>query len=164
MKESIIAKRQKKAELDKAELEKAELAKIAERKAERLNEENEVTITILSEITNLPKEKINYNYSEDISMTGTRIQGNVLLPIDTFLEIDLTLKNSKQKVTVFGKVKRNKVIVEGESYEAGIEFVDTPDESIKKLEDYILSINQYKNLNPVGVPYWIFEKFNKPTK
>jgi hypothetical protein len=159
MKESIISKRQKKDEQDKNEL-----AMQAARKAQRLNEENEVSITILSEIANLPKEKIVYNYSEDISMTGTRIQGNVLLPIDTFLEIDLTLKNAKEKITVFGKVKRNKVIIEGQSYEAGVEFVDTPDESIKKLEDYILSINQYKTLNPVGVPYWIFKKFNKPTK
>jgi hypothetical protein len=159
MKESIISKRQKKDEQDKNEL-----AMQAARKAQRLNEENEVSITILSEIANLPKEKIVYNYSEDISMTGTRIQGNVLLPIDTFLEIDLTLKNAKEKITVFGKVKRNKVLVEGSSYEAGVEFVDTPDDSIKKLEDYILSINQYKDLNPVGVPYWIFKKFNKPTK
>lgn len=159
MKESIISKRQKKDEQDKNEL-----AMQAARKAQRLNEENEVSITILSEITDIPKEKIIYNYSEDISMTGTRIQGNVLLPIDTFLEIDLTLKNAKEKITVFGKVKRNKVIVEGQTYEAGVEFVDTPDESIKKLEDYILSINQYKDLNPVGVPYWIFKKFNKPTK
>jgi hypothetical protein len=159
MKESIISKRQKKNEQDKNEL-----AMQAARKAQRLNEENEVSITILSEITNIPKEKIVYNYSEDISMTGTRIQGNVLLPIDTFLEIDLTLKNAKEKITVFGKVKRNKVIIEGQTYEAGVEFVDTPDESIKKLEDYILSINQYKDLNPVGVPYWIFKKFNKPTK
>lgn len=155
--ESIIKKRLKKSESDKTE----QLMKAA-RKAERLDEENEIVITILSEITNPPKEKIIYNYSEDISMTGTRIQGNVLLPIDTFLKIDLILKNLKQKVTVFGKVKRNKIITEGESYEAGVEFVDTPGESIKKLEDYILSINQYKDLNPVGVPYWIFAKFHKP--
>jgi hypothetical protein len=155
--ESIIKKRLKKNEQDKTE----QSMKSA-RKAERLDEENEIVITILSEITNPPKDKIIYNYSEDISMTGTRIQGNVLLPIDTFLKIDLILKNLKQKVSVFGKVKRNKVITEGESYEAGVEFVDTPSESIKKLEDYILSINQYKNLNPVGVPYWIFAKFHKP--
>lgn len=159
MKESIISKRQKKNEQDSNDL-----AMQAARKAQRLNEENEVSITILSEIKDIPKEKIVFNYSEDISMTGTRIQGNVLLPIDTFLEIDLTLKNAKEKITVFGKVKRNKVIIEGQTYEAGVEFVDTPDESIKKLEDYILSINQYKDLNPVGVPYWIFKKFNKPTK
>ena len=159
VRDRIIAKRLKDSEPDKTD----EVMKSA-RKAERLNEENEIIITILSEIQNLPKEKIIYNYSEDISMTGTRIQGNVLLPIDTFLKIDLILKNLKQNVTVFGKVKRNKALVEGESYEAGVEFVDTPTESIKKLEDYILSINQYKDLNPVGVPYWIFAKFNKPRK
>ena len=95
-------------------------------------------------------------------MTGTRIQGNVLLPIDTFLKIDLTLKNSKQKVTVLGKVKWSKPVYEGKYFEAGMEFVDTPEESIKILGEYIMSINQYKNLNPMGMPYWIFEKFNKP--
>lgn len=158
VKDRIISKRLKNGNRS----DESEALMKSARKAERLDEENEIVITILSEITNIPKEKVIYNYSEDISMTGTRIQGNVLLPIDTFLKIDLVLKNLKQKITVFGKVKRNKVLVEGESYEAGVEFVDTPDESIKKLENYILSINQYKNLNPVGVPYWIFAKFNKP--
>ncbi|MDI6743416.1 MAG: PilZ domain-containing protein [Smithella sp.] len=157
MKEKIIDKREKKGKKDQEDLEKK-----AARKAERLDEENQINIKILSGLTHLSNKEISYNYSEDISMTGTRIKGNVLLPIDTFLEIDLILKNSKQKVTVFGKVKWSKVVEEGQTYEAGVEFVDTPDESIKKLGDYILSINQYKELNPVGVPYWIFEKFNKP--
>jgi hypothetical protein len=157
MKERIIDKREKKKKKDQEDL-----AKKAARKAERLDEENQINITILSGLTNPSNKEISYNYSEDISMTGTRIKGNILLPIDTFLEIDLILKNSKQMVTVFGKVKWNKVVEEGQTYEAGVEFVDTPDESIKKLGDYILSINQYKELNPVGVPYWIFEKFNKP--
>ncbi|MFA5321107.1 MAG: PilZ domain-containing protein [Smithella sp.] len=157
MKESIISKRMRKSEEDKTEQ-----AMKAARKAERLDEENEIAITILSEIKNIPNEKILYNYSKDISMSGTKIQGNVLLPIDTFLKIDLTLKNLKEKVTVFGTVKRSNVLSEGKYYEAGVEFVDTPDESIKKLGDYILSINQYKSLNPVGVPFWIFDKFNKP--
>lgn len=158
VKERIIAKRLKSSAKKTSDQEIK-----AARKAERLNEENEVLITILSEIENLPKENIIYNYSEDISMTGTRIQGNCLLPVDTFLEIDLILKNLKQTVTVFGKVKWSKPSEDGKSFEAGVEFVDTPDEAIKKLEDYILSINQYKNLNPVGVPYWIFAKFNKPS-
>lgn len=157
MKERIIDKRLKDAEEDETEE-----SKKAERKTERLDEENEITITILSGIKDVPKEKIIYNYSKDISMTGTKIQGNVLLPIDTFLKMDVTLKNLKERVTVFGKVIRNKVLVEGESYEAGVLFVDTPDESIKKLGDYILSVKDYAKLNPVGVPYWIFAKFNKP--
>ena len=159
MKEDIATKKLKDGEQGKTKRPK----KIP-RQVERLNEENEITITILSELTNPPEKQIIYQYSKDISMSGTKIQGNVLLPVDTFLKIDLTLKNSKEMVTVFGKVIWNKVINEGESYEAGVDFVDTPDESIKKLEDYILSVKDYASLSPVGVPYWIFAKFNKPTK
>lgn len=157
MKERFISKREKEL-LD----EEDDILAKSKRKAERLDEENEIKITILSEITNFPKEKIVYKYSQDVSMTGTRIQGNVLLPIDTFLKINLTLKNSKQNVVVFGKVKWSKPYPMRGYFESGVEFVDTPRESIKKLENYILSINQYKSLSPVGVPYWIFEKFNKP--
>ena len=159
MKERFISKREKEEEKEEDE---DDILYKAKRKAERLDEENEITITILSEIANFPKEKIVYKYSQDISMTGTRIQGNVRLPIDTFLKINVTLKNSKQNVVVFGKVKWSKAYPIRGYFEAGVEFVDTPSESIKKLGNYILSINQYKNLNPVGVPYWIFEKFNKP--
>lgn len=157
MEESIIKKRQNDGKDDENEL-----AQKAARKSERLDEENEIVITILSDIKDVPKEKIVYNYSKDISMSGTKIQGNFLLPVGTNLKIELTLKNAKEKVTVFGKVRRNKVVGNGQYYEAGVEFVDTPAESIKKLGDYIVSINDYRNLNPVGVPYWIFAKFNKP--
>jgi len=157
MEERIISKRQKNIEKDKAE----EAEKTA-RKLDRLNEENEIIITILSEIKDTPQEKIIYNYSKDISMAGTKIQGNFPLPNGTKLKIDLTLKNAKQKVTVFGRVIWTRVLVEDQSYEAGVEFVDTPNESIKKLGDYVESVQEYANLNPVGVPYWIFAKFNKP--
>lgn len=157
MEESIIKKRQNESQEDEDEL-----AQKAARKAERLDEENEVVITILSDIKDVPKEKIIYKYSKDISMSGTKIQGNFLLPIDTSLKIELTLKNAKEKVTVFGNVRRNRIVGNGKYYEAGVEFVDTPAEAIKKLGDYIVSINDYRNLNPVGVPYWIFAKFNKP--
>ena len=105
MKESIIAKRNKDFKEDEKEL----LMRAA-RKAERLDEENEIVITILSEITNLPKEKIKYSYSEDISMTGTRIQGNVLLPIDTFLKIDLILKNNDIDCFIYNYVKDNETV------------------------------------------------------
>lgn len=157
LKERIIAKR-----IDEHKEDEDALMMKSARKAERLDEENEIVITILSESANPPKGKIFYNHSEDISMTGTRIQGNFPLPKDTILKIDFALKNTKQKITVLGKVKWSKAVYEGKYYEAGVEFVDTPDESIKMLGDYIMSINQYKNLNPKGLPYRIFEKFNKP--
>ena len=79
--------------------------------------------------------KIPYNYGKDISVSGARIQGNILLPVDTILKLDITLKNLQQKITTTGKVKWNKVIIENESYEAGVEFVDTLDEEIQNLQE-----------------------------
>lgn len=131
------------------------------RKAERLREDNEITITVVSGGRNLPQEKIIYNYTKDISVGGARIQANVLLPVNALLKIDLILRNLRQTVTAFGKVKWSKVIAENKTYEAGVEFVDTPEESIKTLEYYISCKQKYTKLNPVGMPFWMFAKFNK---
>jgi len=132
------------------------------RKTQRLNEEHEVTITIVSEEKNLPQEKIILKHSKDISATGAKIQSNILLPVDTLLNIELTLESLQQKINALGKVKWIKVIIEDESYEVGLEFVDTPKEAIKKIEDYISLKQKYNSLNPVAVPFRIFAKFNKP--
>ena len=131
------------------------------RKAERLNEEHEITINIVSEDENLSREKIRYKFSKDISESGIKIQGNIPLPVDTFLKIDLTLKSLRQKITALGKVKWVEFNTEDGSFEAGVEFVDTSSEAIQKIEEYILSKQKYTSLNPLGVPFWIFAKFNK---
>ena len=107
------------------------------RRAPRLKQENEVTITVLSGRHNHPKEKVIHNLSKDISASGARIQAHLFLPIDTLLKIDITLKTVQQMITVMGKVKWIKIIYEDESYEAGVEFVNTTSEAIKKIEDYI---------------------------
>jgi c-di-GMP-binding flagellar brake protein YcgR len=130
------------------------------RKAERLNEEHKITITIVSEDENLPKEKIRYKFSKDISESGIKIQGNIPLPVDTLLKIDLTLESLRQKITALGKVKWIEFNIEDGSFEAGVEFVDTSSEAIQKIEDYILRKQKYTSLNPLGVPFWIFAKFN----
>ncbi len=132
------------------------------RRAQRLNEEHNITITILSEDKNLLKEKILYKFSKDISESGIKIRGNIPLPVDTLLRIDLTLERLHQKITALGKVKWVEFNTEDGSFEAGVEFVDTSSEAILKIEDYILSKQKYKNLNPLGVPFWIFAKFNSP--
>ena len=124
------------------------------RKTERLKEFNEITTTVLS------GEKNFYNYSEDISVSGAKIRGNIPLPIDTLLKIDFTLKNLQQKITALGKVKWIKIIIENKYYEAGVEFVNTPLEAIKKLEDYILWKQKCISLNPFGLAFGI-QKFNE---
>jgi hypothetical protein len=107
------------------------------RKAARLEEENEVTISVISEEENTPKEKIIYNYIKDISVSGAKLQTNILLPVDTLLMIEMIIKNLQQKIIAIVKVKWVKIIIDDESYEVGVEFVNTPIYAIKKLEDYI---------------------------
>jgi hypothetical protein len=82
---------------------------------------------------NSSKEKTTYNCSADICLSGAKIQGNILLPVDSIIKIDITLNNLEEKITTLAKVKWNKVIIENGSYEAGVEFVDAPDEEIQKL-------------------------------
>ena len=96
------------------------------RRTPRMKEENEVTITVVSEENNLPKEKIIDNYTKDISATGAKIQTNILLPVDSLIELEFTSKGVRQQINAIGKVKWVKVIIEDESYEAGVEFCRYP--------------------------------------
>lgn len=107
------------------------------RRAKRLAEEGEVTITIVAGGKKYPKGKVIYNTSKDISASGAKIQSNIFLPIDTLLRIDFKLKNLQEMITAMGKVKWIKIICEDESYDAGVEFVNTPQEAIRRLADYI---------------------------
>jgi c-di-GMP-binding flagellar brake protein YcgR len=122
------------------------------RKKERIKEFNEITITVISDGENLPEGKDMYNYSEDISVSGSKIRSNIVLPVDTLLKIDFTLKNLQQQITAVGKIKWVKVIIEDEYYEAGVEFVDTPKEAIQKIEDYISWKKKRTSHNPFGIP------------
>ncbi len=79
------------------------------------------------------KAKSIYNCSKDICLSGAKLQGSILLPVDSIIKIDITLNSLEEKITTIGKVKWNKVIIENDSYEAGVEFVDTPNEAIQKL-------------------------------
>ena len=121
------------------------------RKAPRLEEENEVTITVVSGGKTPPKEKVIYNRSKDVSVSGARIQANIFLPVDTLLMIEMTLKTVRQVVTVLGKVKWIKIVYGDESYEAGVEFVNTPAEAVKKLGDYVSWKIKMKDIKPKEV-------------
>ena len=57
------------------------------RRVERLKEDNDITISIISGIKKDPKEKIIYHISNDISVNGARIQTNSFSPVDTLLDL-----------------------------------------------------------------------------
>jgi hypothetical protein len=119
------------------------------RKAPRLKEDNEVTIIVVSGRDPLPREKVIYNSCKDFSISGARINAHILLPVDTLLRIDITLKTVHQMITVMGKVKWIKIICDDESYEEGVAFVNTADEAIKKLKDYISWKQKNTSLKPI---------------
>ena len=48
------------------------------RKANRLHEFNEITVSVIPESKEASPENIAYKYSEDISASGTKIRGNIL--------------------------------------------------------------------------------------
>jgi hypothetical protein len=107
------------------------------RNTRRLVEENEITIEVVS-MDKLPlNKKITYNISKDISFTGARIQTNAFLPLDTLLKIQLMLTNPPRMVTAIGKVKWVRSLYGDESFEAGLEFVDTSSDAIKMLSDHV---------------------------
>lgn len=107
------------------------------RRNPRMKEENELTITVVAGEKNLPEEEINDNFTEDISVSGTKIQTHIFLPVGTILELDFISKAVNEKITALGEVKWIKAIIEGESYEMGVEFFGKPSEAINKLGDYI---------------------------
>ena len=107
------------------------------RQAERLEDVNEVIISVVSGEEDLSAEKVIYSHSRDISVSGARLRATIILPVGTILKIDFTLKDLQQKITALGKVKWIKVIIEDQYYESGVEFVNTPGEAIQKIEDYI---------------------------
>lgn len=107
------------------------------RRAERFQEDNRITITIISKEKKLTKENVIYNLSENISVSGAKIRANVLLSVDTLLKIDFIVHPLYEEITALGQVKWVKTIVDDQWYEAGVEFVNTPSEVIKKLEHYL---------------------------
>jgi len=104
------------------------------RKAPRVKHESDVTITVVSGSRYL---RVIYDGSKDISESGARIHSHILFPVDSLLRIDFTLETIRQMITLLGKVKWIKIIFQNEEYEAGVEFVDTPEEAVSKLRDYI---------------------------
>jgi hypothetical protein len=115
-----------------------------ERRAPRIKDEEEVTITVVSGGENLPEEEINGNHIKDISVCGAKIQTNILLPVNTLLELYFTSNGAHQQIKILGKVQWNKVINENKSYEFGVEFY--PSKEMDKLYYYIS--RQLKSNNP----------------
>ena len=118
------------------------------RRSPRMNEANEVTITVVSEENNITKEMLINSYSENISEGGTKIHTNILLPVGTDIAVEFTSKGIQQQINALGKVKWVKVIIDDESYDAGVEFCGPPSKAIKKLGEYMAWKQKSQSHNP----------------
>ncbi|MBN1365754.1 MAG: PilZ domain-containing protein [Syntrophaceae bacterium] len=107
------------------------------RRVKRLKEENDITAIIISGEGNYPKGEIINNKLKDISVLGAKIQANVFFPVKTLLEMNITFKDLYYNITTLGEVKWIRKVIGEESYEAGVEFISSPLDSIQKLSDYI---------------------------
>jgi hypothetical protein len=109
------------------------------RKEERLNDKNEIVVTIVDDEKKPVKEKRFNSHSMDISVSGAKIKSSIFLSVDTLIMVKMKLKNLEKMITTIGKVKWTDVLFKDMSFEAGVEFVDIPLE----LEEYIRQRSVY---------------------
>ena len=111
----------------------------------RLNQQNEVTITVVSDVSQSPAKRVSYNLTKDISANGVKLLSNCFLSKGALLKINLTLNNSHQMIRVLGKVQWSKSILADELFEVGIVFVDTPAENIRVLNEHIEAVESHQS-------------------
>lgn len=107
------------------------------REAMRIREETKVSITLLSKDLVPPGKTFSYNLTKDISLKGLKIHANTFLPINASLKIELPLTKPVKMICVMGKVRWVKTLYADESFEIGIEFMETSPEDIRILKRHI---------------------------
>ena len=106
------------------------------RRTQRVQEKAEVRIK-LADSENELACKIIHHLTQDISLTGVKIQCNLFIPVNSLLRIELSLKKPVRIISVLGRVRWIKALFKDELYEMGIEFVDASQEAIRILESCI---------------------------
>jgi len=109
------------------------------RREKRIEEETKVSIKVLSGEDSDSENNVDYALTKDISSGGLKILTDRRLPVDTLLEIELTLPKMRRIVTIKGKVRWVNQIYDDDVFETGLQFVDTPPESVMLLLEYIYS-------------------------
>ena len=107
------------------------------RVAKRLQQQNKVTITVVSGLRQPVPKGISYNLTQDISASGAKLRSNTFLPKDAILKIELTLSDPLRVIRVLGKVQWVKSLFADELFEVGVAFVDTAADSIRVLREHI---------------------------
>lgn len=107
------------------------------RKERRVIEENKVTISVYSQDKSMHVKGNFFALTKDISLNGLKIHTDVKLDIDTVLKIEIALAKSKKLISILGRVRWVSQIYNGEAFETGLEFVDTPPDRVLSLLDHL---------------------------
>lgn len=115
-----------------------------QRSEKRFHHQSEVTITVVSGVSQSQAKWISHSLTKDISVSGAKLRSNYFLPKGTLLKINLTLNDPTPRIIhVLGKVQWVRSIFSDELFEVGIMFVDTPVENIHVLKDHIETIESH---------------------
>ena len=107
------------------------------RKEPRFDELNEITIEPRqSEVLGVERG-IYYAQTKNASPGGMKIQTLMKFPLETVLTIKLQSRKTGKLIQATGKVKWVKSIGEDGGFEIGLEFQDTPVNTIMDLLDHI---------------------------
>jgi len=111
------------------------------RKDKRKDEENKAVIE-LAEGKADSANKISINaLTQNISLSGVRLQSDKSFPVDTDVNLQITLSKSKKLLKINGKVKWVKDVQDGELYEIGVEYVEALPHKVMVLLQHLFGRN-----------------------
>ena len=114
-------------------------AKREQRKEPRREDELPVEIEILSDETDSGPTRVLYAQIKDISAGGVKILTSVYIPLDTPIEMKITLPKLGETIGPIGKVVWGNQVENSDMFEMGIEFDKTHPDILCTLLEYIYS-------------------------
>lgn len=115
------------------------------RKEKRIEEEIRVRIKLIPEDKYKHDKNIVYALTKDISSGGVKIVTDKRLPIDAMLKIELTLSKIRKLVQATARVRWINQLYDDDVFEMGLEFVDTPADSVMLLLEYIYGLEEIRS-------------------
>lgn len=107
------------------------------RKRKRKNIIEKAAVEILSPSEPSGNKQLYFSFTQDISLEGVKVITDTLLPDDMLLVIKVSISDTQKTLNLKGKVKWIKKYQDKELYEIGLEFIDTSQESIMALMEFI---------------------------
>jgi len=96
-----------------------------------------ITLTPLDKAGGRGEKVLYYGRTRNASPSGLRVDCDVRFPVGTVLSIKLQSPRTRQLIQASGEVKWATPIAGSQSYEIGLEFVDTSVRNILELLDHI---------------------------